>query len=233
MMQQGLEPWMTTLTIRNVDPTLKDELRVRAARHGRSMEAELRCILKEALGGEKRRAEPNLAEAIRRRFLPLGGADELEPHPPGADPRSAPVRPVIVLDTNVLSELMRSEPAAAVFARVSAQPRATLYTTSVSKAEFLYGIALLLEGRRHLALAAAAEAIFADDFEGSVLPFAEAAAVHYADIVALRRPDGRPIEAFDAQIAATARVAGADLATRDTGDFAGCGLTLVNPWEAV
>ncbi len=72
---------MTTLTIRNVDPALKQKLRVRAARHGRSMEAELRHILKEALGGEKR-AEPNLAEAICRRFLPLGGADELEPHPP-------------------------------------------------------------------------------------------------------------------------------------------------------
>jgi plasmid stability protein len=72
---------MTTLTIRNVDPALKEELRVRAARHGRSMQAELRHILKEALGGGKR-AEPNLAEAIRRRFLPLGGAHELEPHPP-------------------------------------------------------------------------------------------------------------------------------------------------------
>ncbi len=73
---------MTTLTIRNVDPELREELRVRAARHGRSMEAELREILKEVLGGEKRRPEPNLAEAIRRRFLPLGGADEIEPHPP-------------------------------------------------------------------------------------------------------------------------------------------------------
>ena len=60
---------------------------------------------------------------------------------------------MIVLDTNILSELMRSEPAAAVFAWVSAQPRATLYTTSVSKAEILYGIAVLPEGRRRLALA--------------------------------------------------------------------------------
>jgi plasmid stability protein len=73
---------MTTLTIRNVDPELKEELRVRAARHGRSMEAELRHILKEALGTGKRRPEPNLAEAIRRRFLPLGDTDEIEPHPP-------------------------------------------------------------------------------------------------------------------------------------------------------
>jgi plasmid stability protein len=72
---------MTTLTIRNVDPELREQLRVRAARHGRSMEAELRQILKEALGAEKQRPEPNLAEAILRRFLPLGGADEIEPHP--------------------------------------------------------------------------------------------------------------------------------------------------------
>ena len=80
MMRHGSETWMTTLTIRNVDPALKEELRVRAARHGRSMEAELRHILKEALGGEKR-AELNLAEAIRRRFAPLGGVD-LELPPP-------------------------------------------------------------------------------------------------------------------------------------------------------
>jgi plasmid stability protein len=81
---------MATLTIRNVDPELREQLRVRAARHGRSMEAELRHIVKEALGAEQRRPEPNLAEAIRRRFLPLGGADEIEPHPPvpvGEPPR--------------------------------------------------------------------------------------------------------------------------------------------------
>ena len=139
---------------------------------------------------------------------------------------------MIVLDTNVLSELMRSEPDAAVFAWVAAQPRAALYTTSVSKAEILYGIAVLPEGRRRQALAAAADAMFADDFEDRVLPFDEAAAVCYAGIVAARRREGRPIEAFDAQIAATALVAGAGLATRDTGDFAGCGLTVINPWEA-
>ena len=138
---------------------------------------------------------------------------------------------MIVLDTNVLSELMRSQPAAAVFAWVAAQPRAALHTTGVNKAEILYGIAALPEGRRRAALAAAAEAMFTDDFVGRVLPFDEAAAVHYAEIAGRRR-EGRPIEAFDAQIAATARVAGAELATRNVGDFAGCGLALVNPWEA-
>ena len=138
---------------------------------------------------------------------------------------------MIVLDTNVLSELMRSQPGAAVFAWVAAQPRAALYTTSVNKAEIFDGISVLPEGRRRSALAVAAEAMFIDDFAGRVLPFDKAAAVHYADIVAARRREGRPIEAFDAQIAATARVAGAELATRDVGDFAGCGLILVNPWE--
>jgi predicted nucleic acid-binding protein len=139
---------------------------------------------------------------------------------------------VIVLDTNVLSELMRSQPAAAVFSWVAAQPRAALHTTSVNKAEILYGIAALPEGRRRAALAAAAEAMFIDDFVGRVLPFDEAAAVHYAEIVAGRRREGRPIEAFDAQIAATARVAGAELATRDVGDLVGCSLPLLNLWEA-
>ena len=124
---------------------------------------------------------------------------------------------MIVLDTNVLAELMRSEPAAAVFAWVSVQPRATLYTTSVSQAEILYGIAVLPEGRRRLALAAAVAAMFAEDLEGRVLPFDEAAAVRYAEIVAGRHREGRrSIEALDAQIAATVRVAGAGLATRDS-----------------
>ena len=72
---------MTTLTIRNVDARLKERLRVRAAQNGRSMESELRHILSAALGREEKR-ETNLAEAIRRRFLPFGGVDQLEPHPP-------------------------------------------------------------------------------------------------------------------------------------------------------
>jgi len=74
---------MTTLTIRKVDPALKEQLRIRAARNGRSMEAELRHILSTTLSGERRR-ETNLAEAVRRRFLPFGGVDNLESHPPVA-----------------------------------------------------------------------------------------------------------------------------------------------------
>jgi predicted nucleic acid-binding protein len=137
---------------------------------------------------------------------------------------------------------MRLRPAAAVFAWVAAQPRDALFTTSVNKAEILYGIAALpdgphgsspwAEGPRRAALAAAAEAMLTDDFAGWVLSFDEEAAVYHAGIVAARRREGRPIKAFDAQIVATARVADAELATREVGDFASCGLTLVNPWEA-
>jgi hypothetical protein len=127
---------------------------------------------------------------------------------------------------------MRPQPHPTVVDWVAAQPRASLYTTSVNKAEILYGIAALPEGRRRTALAAAAEAMFTDDLAGRVLPFDAAAAAHYAEIVAARRRAGRPIEAFDAQIAATALAAGAGVATRDIGGFDGCGLALVDPWEA-
>jgi len=139
---------------------------------------------------------------------------------------------MIVLDTNVLSELMRPQPHAAVFDWVAAQPRASLYTTSVNKAEILYGIAVLPEGHRRAALAAAADAMFTDDLAGRVLPFDAAAAAHYAEVIMARRRIGAPIEAFDAQIAATARAAGFGIATRDIGGFDGYGVALVNPWQA-
>lgn len=120
-----------------------------------------------------------------------------------------------------------------MFAWVAAQPRTTLHAASISQAEILYGVAQLPEGRRRTALAAAADAIFAEDMAGRVLPFEGAAAVHYAEIVAVRRRVGRPMEGFDALIAATALAAGASgLATRDVAGFADCGLIIVNPWEA-
>ena len=137
---------------------------------------------------------------------------------------------MIVLDTNVLSELMRAEPDARVLAWVAAQPRALLCTTHINQAEILYGIAALPEGRRRTALAVAAEAIFAEDFAGRILPFGAAATARYADIVLARRRAGNPIDGFDALIAATALAADASVATRDTGGFAGCGLSLINPW---
>jgi toxin FitB len=139
---------------------------------------------------------------------------------------------VIVLDTNVISELMRLEPHPAVVAWIAAQPNATLCTTSVNKAEILYGIVALPERRRRAALLTAAGAMFAEDLADRVLPFDIAAAARYGKIVTTRGRAGRPIEAFDALIAATALAAGANIATRDVRGFEGLGLTLIDPWNA-
>ena len=124
---------------------------------------------------------------------------------------------------------MRSEPHPAVFAWTAEQTRTDLYTTSVNVAEILYGIAALPAGRRRSSLATL---MFTEDFAGRILPFDDEAAARYAEIVVLRRQQGRPIEPFDAQIAAIALAARADLATRDIDGFAGCRLSLVDPWTA-
>jgi hypothetical protein len=140
---------------------------------------------------------------------------------------------MIVIDTNVISELMRGEPHPAVFSWVASQPRGQLYTTYVNQAEILYGIGALPEGRRRTALTAAAEAMFAEDFAGRILPFEARAAARYPEVVLARRRAGNPIEKFDALIAAMTLAAGADIATRDTAGFGGCGLKMIDPWTAV
>ena len=139
---------------------------------------------------------------------------------------------MIVLDTNVLSELMRTNPHPAVLAWIAAQPRALLYTTSITRAEIMTGIAVMPEGRRRTALASLAAALFADDLGGRTLPFDAEAAERYSAIVATRRASGAPIAVFDAQIASIAVAKGARVATRDAGGFQGCGLTLIDPWTA-
>lgn len=139
---------------------------------------------------------------------------------------------MILLDTNVLSELMKPAPDAAVVRWVEAAPSASLYTSSVAQAEILHGILLLAKGKRRDAFVGAAEAMFTHDFRGRIMPFGSDAAIAYAQIAAARSRAGRPISQFDAQIAAIARANGAPLATRNTRDFQGCGIELVNPWDA-
>jgi predicted nucleic acid-binding protein len=127
---------------------------------------------------------------------------------------------------------MRAEPHPAVFAWAAAQPLPSLYTTSLSRGEVLAGIAIMPEGRRRAALSETAEIMFGDEFRGRILPYSEQAATAYAEIYATRRQIGRPIETADLIVAATARAHGAAVVTRDTGGFEGCGLSLINPWEA-
>lgn len=137
---------------------------------------------------------------------------------------------MIVLDTNVISELLLPRPSSTVESWVADQPVASLFTTSVCEAEVLYGVRLLPDGKRRRELLAAIEPIFSEDFAGRVLPFDRDAADAYATLAVRRRQDGRPISQFDAQIAGIALSRGAAVATRNVADFAGIGLTIIDPW---
>lgn len=139
---------------------------------------------------------------------------------------------MILLDTNVVSELMKSAPDETVARWTAAQPAASLYTTSITQAEILHGVLLLPAGKRRAAIEAAAKGMFEQDFAGRILAFGSEAALPYARIAAARRRAGRPISQFDAQIAAIASVADATIATRNVTDFAECGVKVVDPWRA-
>jgi len=138
---------------------------------------------------------------------------------------------MIVLDTNVFSELMRLKPSARVLAWVARQPATELFTTSITEAEIFYGIELLTKGKRREGLLAAAEAVFSEDLAGQIFGFESDAARVFSKIAAHRRTLGRPISHADAQIAAIAQVRGAKLATRNVADFKDCGLDVVDPWN--
>lgn len=140
---------------------------------------------------------------------------------------------MIILDTNVLSELMRPAPAPPVLHWIMARPATSLFVTTLTEAEILYGLRLLADGRRRSGLEAAAAALFTIDFAGRVLPFDSAAAQSYAPIAAGRKEAGRPVAQIDAQIAAIAHSRDAAVATRNVTDFEGCAIQVVNPWEAV
>ena len=136
-----------------------------------------------------------------------------------------------LLDTNVLSELLRARPEPAVLAWFAVQAPDSLVVSAVTQAEMLLAARLLPAGQRGQQLQQALEAMFHEDFGGRVLPFDTAAAAAYPEVVHARRSAGRPISQFDAQIAAIARCRGAGLATRNVADFEGCGLVVDNPWN--
>lgn len=138
---------------------------------------------------------------------------------------------MIVLDTNVVSELAKPVRSEAVTAWAVRHPMAMLYTTTITMAEMFYGIAILEPGRRRMDLRTRSGKLFDELFAGRVLSFDTTAAEMFAEIVASRRRNGRPISTFDAQIAAIARSRGAAVATRNVGDFADCGITVLDPWK--
>jgi toxin FitB len=137
---------------------------------------------------------------------------------------------MIVLDTNALSEAMKPSPDPALARWMMREHGRGLFTTAVSEAEIIYGIAILPEGRRKRDLEAAAQGVLAL-FAGRILPFDSLAAREFAAIVVDRRRLGRPINDFDAQIAAITRARSMSLATRDTRDFAETGVQIIDPWQ--
>ena len=138
---------------------------------------------------------------------------------------------MIVVDTNVVSELMRVETSPAVRAWVSAQDHDELRITAITVAEILCGIERLPSGSRKDTLREAAVDVFSR-FAEDVLPFDAAEAAVYPEIVDQRDRRGTPISGYDAQIAAICRDNGASLATRNEKDFAGVGVELINPWSS-
>lgn len=136
---------------------------------------------------------------------------------------------MIVIDTNIISEMMRHDPDRQVAEWVDRVGR--LHTTTVTLAEIEYGIARLPEGRRRDRLTATAAAVFAD-FDDVILPFDTRAARQYGPIVTGRESTGHPIATADAQIAAICASRGATLATRNTVDFEATGIALINPWNS-
>jgi predicted nucleic acid-binding protein len=137
---------------------------------------------------------------------------------------------MIVLDTNVVSELLRGEPEGSVLAWVDAILADEMAITAITAAELLFGVSRLPSGRRRRSLERAVRDVLHEDFADRVFSFDLAAAERYAGLVAGREATGRPISQSDAQIAAICAVREAALATRNTSDFDDLGLEVVNPW---
>ena len=139
---------------------------------------------------------------------------------------------MILIDTNVLSELMRAKPAPEVLAWIDAQPTSQLYISSITVAEILYGIARMADGKRKQGLLDLATLMFDEDFAGRILSFDADAAIHYAGLAAESEAKGKVVDMADGQIAAIAALHDARVATRNVRHFDYLGVPVINPWEA-
>ena len=225
---------MASITIRNLDDDVKTRLRMRAAENGRSMEEEARVILRQAVGREKcprrvwaRRStscsSPSAASSLsyRRASRCANRPDSIE------------AVAMVLLNTNVVSELMLASPNPEVLAWMDDLPSVELFVTAVTEAEIRTGVAFLPEGARRRGLLDAVERILGGLLADRVLPFDSAAARAYADIAAARRAVGRPISQPDCQIAAIALARGMSVATRNVRDFSETGVDVIDPWTGV
>ena len=138
---------------------------------------------------------------------------------------------MIVLDTNVLSALMRQTPEAPVVAWLDRQPAESVWITSITLFEARLGLALLPKGRRRQTLEAAFAQLLEHDLENRVLDFDSAAATEAALLAAQRQKTGRPVDMRDTQIAGIALARRATLATRNVRHFQDLNVPVVDPWE--
>jgi toxin FitB len=137
---------------------------------------------------------------------------------------------VILLDTNVVSEPLRSAPESRVVEWIDAQPLETLFLSAITVAELRAGVALLSSGKRRAGLLESLETRVLPLFAGRVLPFDLGCTQAYAELMAKARASGLAIASADGYIAATAAANGLVVATRDTGPFKAAGVTVINPW---
>lgn len=139
---------------------------------------------------------------------------------------------MILLDTNVVSALMSAEPETLVLKWLDSQPRASIWITSITVMEIRYGLQIMPKGRSRDAMLQLLEKLLAEKIEGRVAPFDTAAAHQTADLMALRKARGRPMDLRDTMIAGIAVSSRATLATRNTAHFADLSVPVVNPWTA-
>ena len=138
---------------------------------------------------------------------------------------------MIILDTNVLSALMRPDPEVPVLKWLDQQPDSSIWTTSITIMEIRYGLQSMLAGRRREQMTQELEAVLKEEIEGRYAPFDIAAAEQTAELMTLRRRKGRPVELRDTMIAGIALATRATLATRNTSHFEDLSVPVINPWK--
>lgn len=137
---------------------------------------------------------------------------------------------MIIIDTNIVSEMMRPSPETTVINWFNNQETNSLYLTTISIAEIRYGIRALPDGKRSQLLAEGFNALIENAFKNRILNFDEGAAYQYGEVMGKRKEIGRPLDCLDGQIIAIAKANNCAVATRNTRDFEHCGLTLINPF---
>lgn len=138
---------------------------------------------------------------------------------------------MIIVDTNVVAEMMKAEPASEVVSWLNGQDTSTLFLTAITLGEIGYGLEILPRGKRRLHLEQGFERVIADAFTGRILAFDEEAAGQYGLVMGRRKAIGRPLSIPDGQIAAIARAKHSAVATRNVKDFDHCGIQIVNPFD--